>query len=142
MGRSAGDAQYYDALGRVVQVAAGTDPGPCTSAAADIRRPADLHYDDFGRRSATPDALTRSWTYSYDANDNLVSRITEDSDHHLRLDHRSPAAECTEQGGRLTTWTRNALGQPTAVKHPEANLSYTYDAPPSGQRHRQPATRA
>nr|WP_256381552.1 RHS repeat-associated core domain-containing protein [Sulfuricella sp. T08] len=53
------------------------------------------------------DAKNQTTSYTWDTGHQLISR--------------------TEQGGRLTTYTRNALGQVIQTVHPEAITTYGYD---------------
>ena len=120
----------YDTLGRVSQVAAGRTPAPCSNAASDVTAIQSTRlYDDFSRPISETDPLGRTWNNRYDAHDNLVTRTdpkAQVTTYAWTTGHQLQSR--TEQGGRQTTWTRNALGQPTTVKHPEANLTYAYDA--------------
>jgi len=114
----------------VVSVTAGRTPAPCTAVASDLTSvQLTTAYDDFGRKISDTDPLGRTWVYRYDPHDNLVSRSDPKSQATTFIwatGHQLLSR--TEQGGRQTTWTRNALGQPTAITHPEASLAYAYDA--------------
>lgn len=120
----------YDALGNVTQVAAGRTPAPCSAPASDVTTiQAAYGYDDFGRKTSETDPLGRTWTTHYDPHDNPDSRTDPKSQTTAYVwgtGHQLTSR--TEQGGRQTVWTRNALGQPTRITHPEATLTYGYDA--------------
>lgn len=86
-------------------------------------------YDDFGRSISETDPLGRTWNNRYDSHDNLATRTdpkAQVTTYVWTTGHQLQSR--SEQGGRLTSWTRNALGQPMTVQHPEANLTYAYDA--------------
>ncbi|RTL29129.1 MAG: type IV secretion protein Rhs [Burkholderiales bacterium] len=120
----------FDTLGRLINVAAGYTPSPCTTAAGDVTTTQQSYsFDDFGRKIQSTDGLSRSWNYVYDANNNIQSATdpksqtttyTWDTGHQLKTR--------VEQGGRTTSYTRNALGQVLTVTHPNVNYSYAYDA--------------
>ena len=110
----------YDALSRLTQVAAGFVPAPCTNTAISLPAQMSYAYDDFGRLISTTDALGRSWSYSYDANTNVQTAIDPrlQSTNYAWTTGRQLASRM-EQGNRITTYTRNLLGQVTRVAHPE-----------------------
>jgi RHS repeat-associated protein len=120
----------FDTLGRVSQVAAGRTPAPCSNAASDVTAIQSTRlYDDFSRQISETDPLGRTWNNRYDSHDNLATRTdpkAQITTYVWTTGHQLQSR--SEQGGRLTTWTRNALGQPNAIQHPEASLTYTYDA--------------
>lgn len=119
----------YDGLGDLINVKAGYTPSPCTTAGSDsLTLQHHYAYDDFGRRVASTDGLSRTWTFVYDANNNLkqvtdsktqITKYTWGTGHQLLTR--------TDQSGRTATYNRNILGQVLSVTYPEVNYTYTYD---------------
>jgi len=70
--------QYiYDTLGNRTQVLAGyTTDATGTNAALDVlKQQTTVVWDDFGRKVKETDPLNQAWTYTYDANNNLVTAL-------------------------------------------------------------------
>jgi len=119
----------YNPLGFLTTVEAGRTDATGTTPAGDVVTPqTTVTYDDFGRPLTETDALGQSRRAEYDRHGNPV-RVTDAKGqvttrtytygHQVRtqVDHL----------GRITTYTRNALGQPVQVETPEVTTSYAYD---------------
>ena len=119
----------YDSLGRRTQVKAGYTPAPCNNAAGDVTKVQEtLAFDDFDRSIKNTDALGKFSSISYDPNNNPLTVIdAKNQTTGYTWSYGHQLVSRIEQGGRTTTYTRNALGQVTQTTHPEASTGYAYD---------------
>ncbi|MCC6474190.1 MAG: hypothetical protein IT514_10640, partial [Burkholderiales bacterium] len=123
----------YDALGSLHRVSAGHVPSsaqqPCAAGVEQLTVQAVFDHDDFGRVIRRTDGIGRFWSFTYTANNEL--RTGTDPRGHTSTYNwyrGGLMASRIEQGGRTTSYQRNALGQALQIEHPEVGYTYAYDA--------------
>ena len=87
------------------------------------------YFDDFDRNTKNTDALGQFTTLVYDPHNNAITVIdakNQTTQYTFGTGHQLLTR--TEQGGRQTSYTRNALGQVIKTSHPAASFTYRYDA--------------
>jgi len=118
----------YDTLGNLVRVDAGRTDASGTNVSADVVAPQMTYaYDDFGRKIRETDALSKSWSFEYDRNNNLTKTIDARNQvtqfewqyGHLLKSRTNPAGNLTQ--------THNVLGQVLTAQTPDVTYTYTYD---------------
>ncbi len=124
-------AFQYDALGNRTQVAAGytTDTSGASTVSEMLTIQLTTVFDDFGRKIKETDALAKTATWQYDLNNN-VTQMTDRKNQSTRFtwDYGHQLKSYQDQNNNLTSYTRNALGQPIQTASPQVSYSYQYDA--------------
>lgn len=125
----------YDNLGNITKVEAGYTLTLSGAAGADVLKVQYSYtYDDFGRKLTETDGLNKTWSYVYDANNN-VTQITDPKGQILTFDYyyggltktQKVYLSSTDANPAVTTYIRNDLGQITSVSSPAVTYTYSFD---------------
>jgi YD repeat-containing protein len=114
----------YNPLGHLIKVEAGH-----TNGVTDTVTPQMTYlYDDFGRKIRETDALSRSWSFEYDINNNPIT-VTDAKGQLTTFTYGyGHQLLARAAGGQTTSWSRNPLGQVTQAQSPDVTYTPTYDA--------------
>ncbi|MCC6473023.1 MAG: RHS repeat-associated core domain-containing protein [Burkholderiales bacterium] len=119
----------YNPLGYLTEVKAGSTNDAGNPANDSVATQLSYGYDDFGRKLTQTDALSRTWTYTYDTNDNLTG-VTDPKNQTTTFGwgYGGQLASRQSAAGNLA-YTRKRLGQPSYVSSsaPDYSQSFSYD---------------
>ena len=121
----------YNTLGQLENVAAGyTTELTGLDASFDLTTTQrSFGYDDFSRRVSEADGLSRSWVYTYDANNNLVTAIDPlIQTTTYSWNYGNQLASVTDDDSQVYSYQRNPLGQITRAQSPLVTYDFAYDA--------------